>query len=242
MKEYTRWYSERVEREVGFARWGHYGAPVLLFPTAGGDAEEAERMGLIDALWPLIDAGRIKVYSCDSVNGQVLLAGDFSPEHYCWIQNQFDAYVYHEVVPAIRMDCKSPAIEIITTGASIGAFNAVASLCRHPDVFRLAIALSGHFDLEHFLHGRYTEDFYFSSPLHYLPNLGEGAQLDLLRQRFILMVYGEGRWEDPDDNWRMAQVLGAKGIPNRVDVWGPQYDHDWPAWREQLPKYLSELA
>ena len=38
----------------------------------------------------------------------------------------------------------------------------------------------------------------------------------------------------------MANVLGARGIPNRVDPWGPDWHHDWPTWRAMLPKYLDE--
>ena len=34
----TRWKSDRLEREVTLVRWGTVGQPVLLFPTAGGDA------------------------------------------------------------------------------------------------------------------------------------------------------------------------------------------------------------
>ena len=53
---------------------------------------------------------------------------------------------------------------------------------------------------------------------------------------------GEGRWENIGESWRMADVLGSKGIPNRVDAWGPDYDHDWPTWRRMLPQYLAELT
>ena len=35
----ARWWSERVQRETTLVRWGAFGQPVLLFPTAGGDAE-----------------------------------------------------------------------------------------------------------------------------------------------------------------------------------------------------------
>ena len=66
--------------------------------------------------------------------------------------------------------------------------------------------------------------------------------LDALQRRFVLLAYGGGRWENPDDSWRLAGVLGAKGIPNRVDPWGPQYDHDWPTWWHMLPTYLDELT
>ena len=43
MKLTDRWYSTRLKQEVGIARWGHFGTPVLIFPTAGGDCEEIER-------------------------------------------------------------------------------------------------------------------------------------------------------------------------------------------------------
>ena len=240
-KEVARWYSQRLEQEMPLVRWGHFGTPVLLFPTAGGDAEEIERFHLITVLTPLIEAGRIKVYSTDSVAGRAWFSGEHSPEYCSLFQNRFDEFIYREVTPAIRADCGSDDMEIITSGASIGAFNAVATVCRHPDAYRMAIAMSGTFDLSKYLQGRMSDDFYFSSPLHYLPNL-DGPQLELLRQRFILIPSGEGRWEDIGESWRLANMLGAKGIPNRVDAWGPDWDHDWQTWREMLPRYLDEYA
>jgi esterase/lipase superfamily enzyme len=39
----------------------------------------------------------------------------------------------------------------------------------------------------------------------------------------------------------VPDALGAKGIPNRVDSWGPQWAHQWPTWRRMLPQYLHEL-
>jgi len=240
-KDVTRWHTSRLEQDVQLVRWGHFGTPVLLFPTAGGDAEEVERFHLVRMLEPLIDGGRIKVYSTDSVAGRAWISGDHSAEFCSRVQNLFDDFIYSEVTPAIRNDCADDAIEIIATGASIGAFNAVATVCRHPDAFRMAIAMSGTYDLSKYLEGRMNQDFYFSSPLHYLPRL-EGPQLERLRTRFILMPSGEGNYEDIGESWRMASVLGAKGIPNRVDPWGTEWHHDWDTWRAMLPKYLDEFA
>jgi esterase/lipase superfamily enzyme len=240
-KETERWFSQRLEQDVQLVRWGHFGTPVLLFPTAGGDAEEIERFHLIGALSPLIDAGRIKVYSTDSVAGRAWFSGEHSATYCSLLQNRFDAFIYEEVVPAIRSDCRSDAIEVIASGASIGAFNAVASVCRHPDVFKLAIAMSGTYDLSKYLQGTMNADFYFSSPLHYLRDL-DGPQLDLLRTRFILLPTGEGDYEDVSESWRVARLLGDKRVPNRVDLWGPQWHHDWETWREMLPKYLDEFS
>ncbi len=239
-KSASRWHSERLQRDISLVRWGHYGRPVLLFPTAGGDAEEIERMHVIDALAPLLEAGRIKVYSCDSVAGAALAAKEGSEEYRCWLLNAFHHYVAHEVVPAIHSDCGG-AQDIVAAGASIGAFNAVAVTCRFPHLFGAALGMSGTYDLAPLMGIRGNEDYYFSSPLSFLPGL-EGPALDRLRQRFVLMAFGQGRWESPSESWAMAEVLGARGVPNRVDPWGAEWDHDWPTWREMLPAYLDDLT
>lgn len=241
-KVVTRWRSERLEREVTLCRWGSFGQPIIVFPTAGGDAEEIERFLMIDALAGLLDAGRIKVYSCDSAAGQALLGREGSARHQMWLQDQFHRYVRHEVVPAIRADCKSDGIEIWAGGASIGAFHSVAMVCRWPDVFARALAMSGTYDLRRFYDAGgegFSDEFWVSSPVHFVPTL-EGRHLEVLRTRFILIPSGEGRAEDIGESWRLANVLGGKGIPNRVDSWGPEWHHDWPTWRAMLPKYLDE--
>ena len=241
VKDVFRWFSPHVEQEIQLVRWGRIGTPVILFPTAGGDAEEVERFHLIGALMPLIEAGRIKVYSTDSIAGKAWTSKQHSAEYCSLLQNKFDSLIYREIVPAIRKDCQTPDIEVIVTGASIGAFNAVASICRHPDVFKMAIAMSGTYDLSKFLEGRFIQDFYFCSPLHFLPDL-EGPMLERLQKRLILMPSGEGDYEDIGESWRMAKVLGDKGINNRVESWGTEYQHNWVTWREMLPKYLAEYT
>ena len=239
-KVVARWKSERLDREIALVRWGSFGQPVLLFPTAGGDAEEIERFLMIKVLAPLLDAGRIKIYSCDSAAGRALLAREGNARHQMWLQNQFHQYVRHEVVPAIRADCQSPEIEVWAAGASIGAFHSIAAVCRFPDVFSRALAMSGTYDLRRFYESNdFSDDFWVSSPVHFVPTLS-GPHLDVLRTRFILIASGEGRAEDIGESWRMANVLGKQGIPNRVDPWGAQWHHDWETWREMLPKYLDE--
>ena len=76
--------------------------------------------------------------------------------------------------------------------------------------------------------------------MHYLPGL-EGPSLERLRQNFVLLASGQGRAEDIGESWRAANLLGRKGIPNRMDPWGAEWHHDWPTWRAMLPKYLDEL-
>lgn len=240
-KQNTSWYSSRLQQDVSIVRWGEVGAPVIVFPTAGGDAEEIERFHVIDSLSSLLAAGRIKVYSCDSVAGRSMLTKEGSSGHRMWMQNQFQQFVYHELVPAIRQDCGSDDIEILTAGSSIGAFNALAVLCRYPDAFSHALCLSGTYQLDRFLDGPVTDDLYLSSPLHFLREL-DGETLKKLRTRFVLLASGEGKAEDIGESWRIARLLGDRGVPNRFDSWGPDWHHDWVTWRKMLPQYLDELV
>jgi esterase/lipase superfamily enzyme len=241
MKLRERWFSGRVGTHVTVVRWGHYGRPVIIFPTAGGDAEEIERMGLIDSVAHLIDAGRIKVYSCDSVAGSAMVREQGSARQRAALLDGFHGFVREEMIPAIWSDCQSPGAEVIAAGASIGAFNAIAMLCRHPDVVSVAIGMSGTYDVARFVGPDAGEALYFATPMYFLPGL-EGPTLERLRTRFVILASGEGRWENIEHSWRLAEVLGAKGIPNRVDPWGSDYDHDWPSWRRMLPQYLGEMS
>ena len=240
MKTTARWHSDRLQREVTLVRWGTFGKPVIIFPTAGGDCEEIERFKMLDVLAPLVDAGKLKVYSCDSVAGKAMIVQEGTTQHRMWLQNMFQQYIRHEVVPAIRLDCRDENMTVMTAGASIGAFHALAVLCRWPNVFTHALCASGTYKLERFLKTDViTSDFFVSSPHLFLPTL-EGPHLEVLRSRFVLLPSGEGRAEDIGESWNMARILGERRIPNRVDSWGPDWHHDWPTWRAMFPKYLGE--
>jgi esterase/lipase superfamily enzyme len=235
-----RWYSSRLQLDITVVRWGVLGVPVLVFPTAGGDAEEIERHGLVNACGPLLAEGRIKLYSVDSVAGRAMAAKEGSAEHRMWLLSQFQEAIRWEVVPAIHADLGRD-LDVIAAGASIGAFNSVAVLCRYPDVFGAAIGMSGSYRIERFYDEAWSQDLYYSAPLQFLPGL-DGAHLGRLRERQVILASGEGDWEDIGASWQMASALGDKGIPNRVDNWGPQWPHEWHTWREMLPQYLRELT
>jgi esterase/lipase superfamily enzyme len=236
-----RWYSARLQHEITVVRWGTWGKPVLVFPTAGGDAEEVERNGLVDSCADLLVGGRVKLYSVDSVAGQAMVTKTDPVEHRMWLLSQFQECIRWEVLPAIYSDLGGQELDVIAGGASIGAFNAVAMLCRFPDAFSAAIGLSGTYRIERFYDEAWSQDLFYSAPLQFLPGL-DGTHLDQLRKRRVVLAAGEGAWEDIGESWRMASALGDKGVQNRVDNWGPQYAHDWPTWRRMLPQYLDELT
>ncbi|RYZ55558.1 MAG: esterase, partial [Chitinophagaceae bacterium] len=121
-KNLTSWYSHRVEKEMPVAVYGHYGFVLLLVPTAAADYLEYERFGLIDTIRPHIEGGKVKVYSVNSINNDSWLNNNVHPKHKTWMHNQFNHYIYDEVVPYIKATSGYDT-PIIISGASFGALH-----------------------------------------------------------------------------------------------------------------------
>ena len=221
------------------AVYGQYGFALLMLPTAAADYLEYERFQLLDALAPAIDAGKVKVFSINSINSEAWLNNRMHPRHKAIRHQQFNAYVENEVVPFIRMHT-SDETPIITTGASLGALHAANMFFRRPDLFAGTIAMSGVYDLTAYTKGYYDEDVYFNSPCHYIPNLSDDRILSRLRSSsHIHILCGSGDYEDPEASRNLSGLLAGKGIPHELDVWGPDMRHDWPTWRAMLPYYIN---
>jgi len=220
--------------------YGDYGFPLLLFPTAAADFLEYERFQLIDAIQDLIEAGRVKVFSINSINRDSWLNKQVHPHDKGIRQAQYNQYISREVVPFIWNSCRG-RVGIITAGASLGAFHCANQLFRRPDLFEGMIAMSGSYDIRGYYDGDYYDDnVYYNNPVDYLPNLG-GHDLWLLQQkRHIHIVTGQGDYENPDASRRLAGILYNKGITYELDLWGYDMPHDWPTWRAMLRYYLSE--
>ena len=171
--EYHHWYSGRTSREMGLVVYGHWGPPMLAFPTSGGDEWEMDRQGMIGALADFIDSGRVKVVTVNANSGDAFYNKGAHPFHRSYMQAQYDAYVRYEVVPFIRRHCQSDDIGIATMGASLGAYHAANSLFKHPDVFRRCYALSGVYDMKRFMDGLYDDNFYFNNPVDYVSQMDD---------------------------------------------------------------------
>ena len=171
-----------LDRPLHIARYGHYGHPVIFFPTGGADYLDCERFRMVDALAPLIDAGRIKLYSIDAVNRDAWTNNDAPPSHKAWLQGQFDSWLVERAVPLIRADCEGYQGGIAVVGASLGAYQALAALTRHPDVFDFGVGMSGTYVLDRRMGAHRDEDYYYFQPVQFLPHL-EWPLLDAPRHR-----------------------------------------------------------
>jgi esterase/lipase superfamily enzyme len=104
-REHHHWYSPRLGREMGAVVYGHWGPPMITFPTSGGDEWEYERQGLIGAMADGIEAGRVKVFSIETNHRDSFANRGAHPRHRSWMQRQYDAYVADEVFPFVRHHC-----------------------------------------------------------------------------------------------------------------------------------------
>jgi esterase/lipase superfamily enzyme len=234
------WHSPSLNRQMEIVTYGHFGFPLLLFPTAAADFLEYERFQLIDAMRESIEAGKVKVFSINSINRDAWLNKQVHPRNKGIRQGAYNDYIAREVVPYIWNSCRS-RVGIITAGASLGAFHCANQLFRRPDLFDGMIAMSGSYDIRGYYDGNYYDDnVYFNNPVDYVPNL-DGHDLWLLQQkRHIHIVTGQGDYENPDASRRLAGILNNKGIPFELDLWGYDMPHDWPTWRDMMRYYLRE--
>jgi len=237
----TGWYSHNLNAEMPLVAYGHAGQSLLMFPTAAADYLEYERFHLVDAIQPLIESGKLRAYSINSVNRYSLLNEQMPPQMKAELLTRFDRYVTDEVLPLIRNEA-GPDARPLTTGASLGAFLAANAYFKHPDLFRGVIAMSGSYDVSSYLKGYYDDNVYFNNPADYLANLNDNYHLPLLQQAdAIHILSGQGAYEAPERSRALSDILKSKGIPHSLDLWGADVDHDWPWWRKMLPFTLGKI-
>jgi esterase/lipase superfamily enzyme len=238
-RDHHRWYSHRLNRDMGVAIYGNYGAPILAFPTSGGDEWEQEGQSMIRTLSPYLEQGRIRIFCINSVNNDSFNNKGAHPFHRSWMQAQYDAYVANEVFPFIDSQCQTPGIGIATLGASLGAYHAANTLFKHPDHVKRCYALSGVYDLRDSMDGMYDDNFYFNNPVDYMANLSDPWYFHQYASCDIRLVTGCGPWENSGPTYRMSEILGNRGIAHHLDDWGPGGGHEWPYWHHQMWEYVG---
>ena len=225
--------------------YGHYGRPLLAFPSEQGRAHDYEDRGMIAAVADLIEAGRVKVYCVDSYDAASWCDPSLPLEARAVQHGRYQDWVLNQVVPFIQADCHGSP-EILTTGCSFGAFHAANLAFKRADLFPLALCQSGVYEAGRLGWGERGDAVYFNSPMDYVANL-HGEHLQWLRGRLsLLLVCGQGQWEDStgalDSTVRFDRLLTKKGIRHETDLWGHDVPHDWPSWRAQFAHHLPRLV
>lgn len=238
-------HSKAIGAEGELIAYGHYGRPVLVFPSEQGHPSDYEDRGMIDAISALIRDGRVKIYCVDSFDAASWQAHGLPLEERARRHRLYEDWIVHEVVPWIRADCAGP-VEIMVTGCSFGAYHAANFALKRADLFPLAICQSGVYDVSVVGKGERGDAVYFNNPMDYVAHLN-GDHLDWLRTRVsLLLICGQGQWEDTtgalESTKQFAHLLREKGLRLEMDLWGHDVPHDWPSWRRQLAHHLPRFC
>jgi esterase/lipase superfamily enzyme len=216
MSAHVRLYSPAIEAEGNVLVHGHYGRPVLVFPSEGGSAWDFESNGMLAAVGGLVEAGRVKVYCVDAFD---------SGERW-----RYESWILDQVVPFVHHDMGGRQ-DILATGCSMGAFHAANFVLRRADLIPVAICLSGNYEF-----GVTGE----------VSGFGGDHLEWIRSRVSLLLVCGQGMWEDTtgalDSTKHLAWLLGEKGIRHELDLWGHDVPHDWPSWRAQIAHHLPRFC
>ncbi|MEI6667468.1 MAG: alpha/beta hydrolase-fold protein [Acidobacteriota bacterium] len=239
--EHHAWWSPALGQNMELKVYGHWGRPVLVFPSQDGRYYDFEGFGMAEACCSLVDAGRVKFFAVDGIDFQSWTNKSLHPADRARRHQQYERHIVDEVVPFIERH--TGLSSCWTTGCSMGAFHAANAFFRRPDLFDGVIGLSGLYRATAFTDGYSDDAIYFNSPLDYLPGLQDLWHLDRYRSARIAFAVGQGAWEEDclRDTRQLDEVIAAKGIPAWFDYWGTDVNHDWPWWRRMLPHLLARL-
>lgn len=235
LREYHKWHSPILNREMELLVFGHSGARVIVFPTSEGRFFDWENRGLINTIADQVDKGWVQLFFVDSVDPESWFNWHVSPADRARRHLQYQDYVIQEVLPFTQSKNDNPFV--IATGASFGAYHSASIALRFPDHFNRVLGMSGVYDVREWTDGTMDDGVIREgSPVEYISALNDEAHLEKIRKLEIILVIGN---EDPlfDNNKWFSDALWSKGVWHAFRVWDG-FAHDWPEWEYMLPKYL----
>lgn len=248
--EYHKEYSHQLGQDMEFKVYGHSGQPWLFFPCQNGRFYDFENFRMLDVWAPVIEAGKVQMFTADTIDGQTWSAKAGNPHDRICRHEQWFWYITDELLPRIfeinaAGNGGHRAWGVMTFGCSMGAMHAANFFFRRPDLFCGCMALSGLYSSRDSF-GDYMEPLiYDNSPIDYLRNMpADHPYIAMYNARKMIFCVGQGAWEDElkASTRELDTVLAQKGIHAWFDYWGYDVSHDWYWWFEQVRKFLPYMA
>src|SRR6266849_4542019 len=149
-REYLKWYSPRLQREMELLVFGHAGTPAIVFPTSMGRFYDYEDRGMIDAVRDKYENGEMQAFCVDSVDSESWYNKSIPPLQRVLRHEAYERYLVDEVIPLIHTRA---AENLGATGCSFGGYHALNLAFRHPDLISWCVIMSGAADISEFLDG-----------------------------------------------------------------------------------------
>lgn len=244
---YFRRYSPALGRDMECKVYGHAGRPALFIPCQDGRFFDFENFRMADVWQPWIDAGRVMVFSIDTIDRETWSDPSNAPGWRAYRHEQWMTYIFDEMVPFIREMVNArngwtgyPGV--IAFGCSLGATHAANLYFRRPDLFDGLLALSGMYTAAYGFGAYSDERVYLNSPVDYLAGMpADHPYISEYNRHRGIIVVGQGDWEEPASTFRLKEICESKGIQVWFDIWGHDVKHDWDWWYKQAAYHIPHL-
>jgi esterase/lipase superfamily enzyme len=229
-REYHKWWSPYLQREMELLVFGTGGQRVMVFPSREQRFFEYEDHGMVHSLRARLEAGDLQLFCVDGIDSESLYCFAKPPEERLARQLEYERYIIEEAVPF--SEAMNPA-PLTAHGCSLGAYQAVTMALRNPQYFRKVVAFSGRYDLTLATGDESLNDM---MPSLFLPKLPLGPQLRKIRKIRFKLVVGD---EDPfcENNAALARAFEKQKVPHELHLWCGNA-HRFRYWRQMVRVYL----
>ncbi len=229
--EYTDFYSHILNLSIKVEVTGHYGYPMIMFPTSGGYYTQNTDDGLCGSISHFTDSGKLKLFNLQTIDNMTFYADHLSPHDRIYNYNLYMRFLAEEYVPYLQEMHKTHRVAI--AGASFGGYHASNFAFRYPDLISHLFSLSGAYSIRNFMDGYTGEEVYFNCPEEFVPND------ENWKYHHMNIVLSTSNWDIClDKNRHMSHILSESGIGHWYDEvkW---ISHDWPMWRMVFPRFIG---
>lgn len=240
-REYHKWFSVWLQRDMELLVFGQAGKIVLFFPTRTARFYDYEDWHVIEGLENKISGNMLQVVCLDSIDKESFYSKSLHPEQRMLRHLQYEKYILFEVIPFIKKKNGNPYI--MAAGCSLGAFHATNITFRHPHIFKKLVGLSGRYDLtlklEYFddlFDGYRDDEIYFNTPSWFIADIAGERMIRLLKRIEMIFVIGK---EDAflENNKLLNHLLLEKGINHSLFFWEGEA-HKAKYWKKMVQLYF----
>src|SRR5215470_12949839 len=101
-RDYYRWSSPHLSREMELLAFGHGGLPMVVFPTSMGAFFDYEDRGMVSAVAEKIEAGVLRLVCVTTLDSETFYARQVPPRMRIDRYLSYERYLIAELVPFVR--------------------------------------------------------------------------------------------------------------------------------------------
>lgn len=231
--EHTDYYSHLLGMSLKVEITGHYGYPILMFPTSQGDYTQNHDFKLNESINWLVKKGHVKLYNIETIDKFSFYDKNIHASERIRNYELYVQFLIQEFVPYLQAIHSQHRIAV--AGASFGGYHASNFAFRFPDVISHLFCLSGAFSIRNFMDGYTGESVYFNCPREFIKN---DEAWKFSHMQIVLSTSDEDICLEQTKE--MAGILASKGINHWYDErkW---ISHDWPLWRMVFPMFVGRF-